>query len=249
MLAPMHDPNADSTDDHLFDWFVAALNCEHTAREIRDGVIEVVLTSGRRVEMLVTREQLRQAASSDDDIVDDANDPIVPPAANPVLAGLRELLIYADEELYAGLREGESYVVLHDGYFHGSKEPTVPPVRGKRERPEPSALESGDWVAATRESADFPLDMTLVVNGEMFHVKENSGRPGDYNFDWLSGPNHGYGFGMATSNRSRLSVDELHEEIVDFLAMIDPETGYISDDENDNMRDAGRPPLGWPPQG
>ena len=34
----------------------------------------------------------------------------------------------------------------------------------------------------------------------------------------------------------------------DFLAMIDPETGYISDDEDDDMRDPRKPPLGWPPR-
>src|SRR5687767_7957052 len=99
MLAPMRDPDADSTDDELFVWFIAALNREHKAREIRDGVIEVVLDSGRRVEMLMTREQLREAAWSDDDIFDDTDEPFVRSAVNPVIAGLRELLVYADEEL------------------------------------------------------------------------------------------------------------------------------------------------------
>jgi hypothetical protein len=103
-------------------------------------------------------------------------------------------------------------------------------------------------VVATRESEKFPLDMTLVVNGELFHVRENAGIPGDYNFGWLSGPNDGFGFGLATNNRTRLSVVELREEISSWLAMIDPETGYTSDDEDDNLRDPSRPPLGWPPR-
>lgn len=154
MLAHMQDPDADSTDDELFDWFIAALNREHSAREIRDGVIEVALDSGRRVEMLLTRQQLRQAAWSDEDIVDDTNDPVVPPAANPVLAGLRELLIYADEELAAGIREGEKYVVLDDGFFRGSKTPTVPPVRGEREDPETYDPQPRHRKVATRESEE-----------------------------------------------------------------------------------------------
>ena len=103
----MRDPGTESTDDELLDWFIAALNREHRAREIRDGVIEIVLESGRRVELLLTREQLREAAWSDDDIFDDTDEPFVRSAVNPVIAGLRELLIYADEELSAGLREGE----------------------------------------------------------------------------------------------------------------------------------------------
>ena len=247
MLAPMRDPDADSTDDDLFDWFIAGLNQEHRAREVRDGVIEVDLGSGRRVELLLTRAQLREAAWSDDDIFDDTHEPFVRSAVNPVIAGLRELLVYADEEL-ASLRDGENYVVLEDGMFHGSKAPTVPPARGRRERPEPDILEPGDIVVASRESEGFPLDMTLFVAGELFHVKENPDRPGDYHFDWLSGPNEGFGFGLATSNRARHSIEELREDISDWLATIDPETGYTSDDEDDDLRDPSRPPLGWPPK-
>ena len=123
----------------------------------------------------------------------------------------------------------------------------MPPVRGKRERPEPDILEPGDIVVASRESEEFPLDMALVVNGELFHVREKVGIPGDYHFDWLSGPNDGFGFGLATSNRTRLSVEELRAHISDWLATIDPETGYTSDDEDDSLRDPARPPLGWPP--
>lgn len=247
MLAPMRNPDADSTDDELFDWFVAALSREHSAREIRDGVIEVVLESGRHVELLLTREQLREAAWSDDDIFDDTDEPFVRSAVNPVAAGLRELLTYADEELSAGLRDGENYVVLENGMFHGSKAATVPPVRGHRGRPEPDISEPGDIVVVSRESEEFPADMTLIVNGELFHVREKAGIPGDYDFDWLSGPNNGFGFGLATSDRSRLSVEELREQISGWLAMIDPETGYTSDDEDDDLRDPARPPLGWPP--
>ena len=47
-------------------------------------------------------------------------------------------------------------------------------------------------------------------------------------YDWLSGPNKGYGFGSSgTPNRS---VEEHREGIRAFLAMINPNTGYIGDD-------------------
>ena len=47
-------------------------------------------------------------------------------------------------------------------------------------------------------------------------------------YDWLSGPNKGYGFGSSeTPNRP---VEEHRESIRLFLAMIDPNTGYIGDD-------------------
>jgi len=47
-------------------------------------------------------------------------------------------------------------------------------------------------------------------------------------YDWLGGPNKGYGFGSSgTPNRP---VSEHRESIRAFLAMIDPNTGYIGDD-------------------
>ena len=47
-------------------------------------------------------------------------------------------------------------------------------------------------------------------------------------YDWLSGPNKGYGFGSSrTPNRP---VEEHRESIHTFLAMIDPNTGYIGDE-------------------
>ncbi len=51
---------------------------------------------------------------------------------------------------------------------------------------------------------------------------------GGTNYDWLSGPNKGYGF--ASSGTPNRSVEEHEESIRVFLAMIDPNTGYIGDD-------------------
>jgi hypothetical protein len=69
-----------------------------------------------------------------------------------------------------------------------------------------------------------PVLFTLDVDGEQFGQGEDGGTA----YDWLSGPNKGYGFGSSgTPNRS---VEEHQESIRVFLAVIDPDTGYIEDD-------------------
>lgn len=67
----------------------------------------------------------------------------------------------------------------------------------------------------------------LVVDGERFDVRERSGRPGQYDFDWVSGPNPGYGFTSATSNGQPQTAVELEDAIRNFLAQVDPEAGCI----------------------
>jgi hypothetical protein len=67
---------------------------------------------------------------------------------------------------------------------------------------------------------------TLDVDGERFAIRR--AEDGGTAYDWLSGPNKGYGFGSSgTPNRS---MEEHRESIRAFLAMIDPNTGYIGDD-------------------
>ena len=65
---------------------------------------------------------------------------------------------------------------------------------------------------------------TLEVDGETFAVRS---RGGGVDYDWISGPNKGYGFGSSGgTDQSR----EAHEESIRaFLGMIDPATGYIAD--------------------
>jgi hypothetical protein len=66
---------------------------------------------------------------------------------------------------------------------------------------------------------------TLVVDGERFAIR----RAGDGTaYDWLSGPNKGYGF--ASGGAPNRPVEEHRESIRVFLAMIDPNTGFIRDD-------------------
>ena len=73
-----------------------------------------------------------------------------------------------------------------------------------------------------------PVLFTLDVDGERFAIRQAAWGQDGTDYDWLSGPNKGYGFGSSeTPNRP---VEEHREEIRTFLAMIDPNTGYIGDD-------------------
>jgi hypothetical protein len=71
-----------------------------------------------------------------------------------------------------------------------------------------------------------PVLLTLDVDGEQFAIGQ--GEDGCTSYDWLSGPNKGYGFG--SSGSPSRSVEEHKESIRVFLAMVDPNTGYIEDD-------------------
>jgi hypothetical protein len=68
--------------------------------------------------------------------------------------------------------------------------------------------------------------LTLDVDGEMFAVRANGFGGTDYT--WLTGPHPGYGFGVGPA--VDLSVDEHVANIRDFMAAVDPGTGYISGD-------------------
>jgi hypothetical protein len=73
-----------------------------------------------------------------------------------------------------------------------------------------------------------PVLLTLDVDGERFAIRQAAwGQDGTY-YDWLSGPNEGYGFG--SSRPPDRPAEEHRQHIRAFLAMIDPDTGYIGDD-------------------
>ena len=76
------------------------------------------------------------------------------------------------------------------------------------------------------EGTPGPVLLTLGVDGKTFAVRRAAG--GGTHYDWLSGPNKGYGFG--SSGPSSRSAEEHREHIRTFLAMIDPATGYIGDE-------------------
>ncbi|MFI7026658.1 hypothetical protein [Micromonospora sp. NPDC049900] len=79
-----------------------------------------------------------------------------------------------------------------------------------------------------RPEHDDRESVLLTVDGEQFRVSTQAGRPGSYDFDWLSGP-HEYGFGLTNSGGLALTRDELVQAIREFLAEIDPATGYLAE--------------------
>jgi hypothetical protein len=65
------------------------------------------------------------------------------------------------------------------------------------------------------------------VDGETFAVR-TSPDDGAIHYDWVSGPNDGYGF-STSGGIEPLSRERHLDRIRDFLAGIDPATGYLSD--------------------
>lgn len=87
----------------------------------------------------------------------------------------------------------------------------------------------GDWAPVPDElrTDETSAPVRLVVDGEQFDVREQSGRPGTYHFAWVSGPNAGYGFSSARSDGQSSTTAQLEDDIRGFLANVDPETGFI----------------------
>jgi hypothetical protein len=72
-----------------------------------------------------------------------------------------------------------------------------------------------------------PVLLVLDVDGERFAIRRDAWGQDGTDYDWLTGPNKGYGFSSsATTSRP---MDEHREDIRVFLAMISPATGYIGD--------------------
>ncbi len=67
----------------------------------------------------------------------------------------------------------------------------------------------------------------VEVDGEVFDVATGRDRPGQYHVTWISGPHPGYGFSSGTSNGRSMSSVDVEESIRNFLAQVDPSTGYI----------------------
>ncbi|GAA1835445.1 hypothetical protein GCM10009812_29830 [Nocardioides marinus] len=71
--------------------------------------------------------------------------------------------------------------------------------------------------------------LTIVVEGEEFAVTRRA--PGVYDYHWLNHRHGGYGFSSATSDHSPVDGLGHVDGIRDFLRAIDPETGFIEDDD------------------
>lgn len=66
----------------------------------------------------------------------------------------------------------------------------------------------------------------LTVDGHDWLVRDHPTTPGTYRFDWLTHP-HGYGFALGSSDGSPMDEAGMTRAIADFLAQINPETGYL----------------------
>jgi hypothetical protein len=77
--------------------------------------------------------------------------------------------------------------------------------------------EEPEWGSPTR----------VEVDGHVFDVAASRNRPGQYHFDWVSGPNSGYGFSVGTSDGREMNNAETEAAIRGFLAQVDPKTGYL----------------------
>ncbi|MGN9812016.1 hypothetical protein ACTMSW_21990 [Micromonospora sp. BQ11] len=78
--------------------------------------------------------------------------------------------------------------------------------------------------ARPRHTEDDPIVMT--IDGQTFRIRQRAEEPGTYDFDWLTGP-HDYGFGLSRYDGSAMTRLDMEEAIRNFLAEIDPATGYL----------------------
>ena len=67
----------------------------------------------------------------------------------------------------------------------------------------------------------------VAVDGEVFDITTHRDRPGQYHYEWISGPNPSYGFSMGSSDGRSSTIVDHEEAIRDFLSQVDPETGLI----------------------
>jgi hypothetical protein len=70
-----------------------------------------------------------------------------------------------------------------------------------------------------------PEPVTLEGDGEEFRVSRRADEPGVYDLAWVSGPNDGYGFTVAASDRSTSEPPDFESHIRGFLAQVNPDTG------------------------
>jgi hypothetical protein len=80
--------------------------------------------------------------------------------------------------------------------------------------------------ARPRHINDDPIMM--MVDGQEFRIRERAGKRGEYDFDWLNGP-HDHGFGLSRADGYAMTRPEMEEAIRNFLAGIDPATGYLKE--------------------
>ena len=90
----------------------------------------------------------------------------------------------------------------------------------------PLAVEPVPGLYDGPEGRDGPVVTVLEVDGERFAVRR--AHDGGTSYDWLSGPNPGYGFGASTAPDA--PEQDHRDSVRQFLSMIDPATGFIAED-------------------
>jgi hypothetical protein len=83
------------------------------------------------------------------------------------------------------------------------------------------------WRPWSGDAAESEPPTRVEVDGEVFDVTVRRDRPGEYHFAWVSGRNPGYGFSSGTSDGRAMSDVDIEASIRNFLAQVDPQTGYI----------------------
>lgn len=67
----------------------------------------------------------------------------------------------------------------------------------------------------------------VVVDDEAFAITTSPEAPGVTRYAWITGPHPDYGFTSSRSDRQPSRTEEHEAAIRDFLAQVDPKTGYI----------------------
>lgn len=106
-------------------------------------------------------------------------------------------------------------------------------------------ISAAEPAAVRQDRAVAEAARQFIVDGETFRVRLHE--DGGFDCEWLSGPNAGYGFGSGAPAAytagstdepvpngfelpaGRASDDRVRDGIRGFLAMIDPDTGFIGD--------------------
>lgn len=70
---------------------------------------------------------------------------------------------------------------------------------------------------------------TVEVDREIFRVRRHAGESASYSYEWLTGAHRGYGFTSSLSMGHDQTPEGHLIAIRNFLAAIDPETGYVGD--------------------
>jgi hypothetical protein len=108
------------------------------------------------------------------------------------------------------------------GRIHRSFDEPAPPLR--------RAGATVGAVTSSEQRHPSPDRFRLRVDGIEFDVAYDESQPGAYHYTRRTPPAAGYGFTARRSDHVRSTMAEHEAAVRDFLAQVDPDTGYIEDD-------------------